>query len=140
MMEGGHEIVVDLEQKICACRKWQLTGIPCYHACACIFFQKQSPLDYMHQCYKKKTYMEVYNHVLEPVSGEQFWEETNHTPMLPPLVKIAPGRPKKNRSKKNDVVESRESDPSRLKRTGTSVKCSYCGEWKHNTRSCKSRV
>ncbi|XP_074323023.1 uncharacterized protein LOC141659972 [Apium graveolens] len=75
MMEGGHEIVVDLGQKICACRKWQLTGIPCYHACVCIFFQKQSPLDYMHECYKKKTYMEVYNHVLEPVNGEQFWEK-----------------------------------------------------------------
>lgn len=140
MIEGGHEIIVDLGQKTCDCRKWQLIGMPCYHACSCIFFLKQSPLDYMHECYKKKTYMEVYFNVLEPINGEKFWEETNTTPMLPPLVKIAAGRPRKNRSKKNDIVESRKSDPNRLKRTGTSLRCSYCGESKHNMRSCNMRV
>ena len=39
MTEGGHEIVVDLDAKTCACRKYDLTGIPCFHACACIHWR-----------------------------------------------------------------------------------------------------
>ena len=43
MTEEGHQIVVDLKKHICACNKWQLTGIPCFHVCACIFFSKRKP-------------------------------------------------------------------------------------------------
>ncbi|KAK1385308.1 hypothetical protein POM88_023043 [Heracleum sosnowskyi] len=39
--------------------------------------------------------------------------------------------------KKNDIVNTRETDPTRLKRGGTSLTCSNCNEWGHNIRSCK---
>ena len=29
MTDGGHEIVVDLDSKSCAYRKYDLTGLPC---------------------------------------------------------------------------------------------------------------
>ncbi|GAA0158245.1 hypothetical protein LIER_15326 [Lithospermum erythrorhizon] len=32
----ANQCVVDLEKRCCTCRKWQLTGIPCKHACASI--------------------------------------------------------------------------------------------------------
>lgn len=140
MTEGGHQIVVNLKERTCACRKWQLTGIPCFHACSCIFFQKQSPLDYMHECYKTSRFKQVYSHLLEPINGEEFWEDTLETPLLPPKVRVAPGRPKKKRDKKSDVPQTRENDPHMLKRTGTSLQCSHCREWGHNQRSCKIRV
>lgn len=57
--EGGHEPVVDLFLRTCTCRKWDLTGIPCYHACACITF-KNDPWDiHVRDCYKKEMYMKV---------------------------------------------------------------------------------
>lgn len=57
--EGGHELVVDLFKKSCTCRKWDLTGIPCYHACACINF-RNDPWDiHINACYKKDQYMKV---------------------------------------------------------------------------------
>lgn len=40
MSAGGHEIVVNLAENTCACRKGQITGIPWFHACSCIFFSK----------------------------------------------------------------------------------------------------
>ena len=36
MSERGHDIVVDFDTKTCACKKYELSGLPCYHACACI--------------------------------------------------------------------------------------------------------
>ena len=140
MSVGGHEVVVDLKQKRCACRKWQLTGIPCFHAVACIQFQKLDPLDFIHECYSTERYLQVYNHILEPISGEQFWEHTEQEAPLPPIKKVAPGRPKKKREKKNDVVQPRENNPHMMKRTGTTLRCSNCGEWEHNVRTCPKEV
>ena len=138
--DQGEDDMFDLQNQTCACRKWQLTGIPCFHACSCILFQKQSPLDYMHQCHNREWYLRVYSHVLEPINGEQYWEETHETPLLPPNIKVAPGRPKKNRDKKNDIPQTRPNDPTMLKRQGTSGRCTWCKEWGHNTRTCKAKV
>ena len=140
MTDGGHEIVCDLKNRRCACNKWQLTGIPCFHACACIFFQKESPLEYMHECHKRSWYLQVYSHVLEPINGPEFWEQTNETPLLPPVKKVAPGRPKKKRDSRSDVIETREKDPTMMKRTGTSIECAHCKGVGHNVRTCKKKV
>ena len=140
MSVGGHEVVCDLKQKTCACRKWQLSGITCYHAVACIYFRKLDPLDFIHDCYRKKTYLQVYGHILEPISGEPYWEVTEQEGPLPPIKRIAPGRPKKNRDKKNDQVQTRANDPTMLKRVGTSLKCGHCGQWEHNVRGCPLKV
>ena len=93
MSEGGHEIVVDLKNRNCACKRWQLTGIPCHHACACIFFQKHNPQDYIHPYYERQRFIDLYSNLLEPINGEEFWEATNQQQILPPLVRVAPGRP-----------------------------------------------
>ncbi|WOH05452.1 hypothetical protein DCAR_0624868 [Daucus carota subsp. sativus] len=93
----------------------------------------------MHECHKKEYYLRVYGHILEPLNGEEFWEETFETPILPPKTRTAPGRPKKKRDKKSDIVQTRENNPSMLKRTGTSLKCSYCSEWGHNARTCQTK-
>ncbi|KAK1388111.1 hypothetical protein POM88_016289 [Heracleum sosnowskyi] len=49
------------------------------------------------------------------------------------------GRPKKKKDKTNDIVEKRASDPTMMKRTRTSLKCGWCNEWGHNTRTCNSK-
>ena len=114
--------------------------MPCFHAVACIFFQKLDPVDFIHECHKKDIYLEVYSHLLEPINGEEQWDVTEQESPLPPVKKIAPGRPKKNRDKRNDVVEARADNPTMLKRKGTSLQCSICKQWGHNMRNCQTKV
>ena len=45
---------------------------------------------------------------------------------MPPKFRVASGRPKKNKNKTNDVVETRKYDPTMLKRIGTSLQCTWC--------------
>lgn len=130
-------MVVDLEAHKCACKKWELSGIPCYHACACIAWSKKAFEPFIHQSYSKDMFLTCYQFIVEPICGEEEWEETSFPKPLPPQVKPQIGRPKKKRNKRNDVVGT---DPTRLKRQNTKVKCSYCTEYSHNARTCPARV
>ncbi|XP_074362844.1 uncharacterized protein LOC141703148 [Apium graveolens] len=137
MTGGGYEMVVDLEAHKCACKKWELSGIPCYHACACIAWSKKGYEPFIHQCFTKDLFLECYKYIVEPICGEEKWTETPYPKPLPPEVKPQTGRPKKKRSKKNDVVGV---DATRLKRQNTTVKCTYCTEYGHNTRTCPAKT
>lgn len=136
MTSGGHEIVVDLEAKTCACRKYDLTGLPCYHACACIHWKNLNLNDYIHKAYTKDMYLACYQHTLEPITSEQYWEKTGIPGPLAPLIKVQPGRPKKKRSQKNDIPD----DATKLRRKGVIIVCNYCKERGHNARTCLAKV
>lgn len=136
MTDGGHEIVVDLEEKSCACRKYDLTGLPCYHACACIQWKNLRLVDYIHKTYTKDMYLATYDHTLEPINSEHYWEKTNLPGPLPPVIKVQPGRPKKKRDSRNDAP----ADPTKLRRQNTNVFCRYCKEKGHNSRTCPAKV
>ena len=49
---GVSTYAVNLKQKTCACRKWDLTGIPCCHVIACIWFNKKDPEEYVSSYYR----------------------------------------------------------------------------------------
>ncbi|XP_016647160.1 PREDICTED: uncharacterized protein LOC107880369 [Prunus mume] len=55
-MEGG-QYAVDLGTRSCSCMRWDLCGIPCSHAIACISRRRQDPFDYVDECYKKAAYL-----------------------------------------------------------------------------------
>lgn len=48
---GNETYVVNLKQDICACRKWDLTGIPCCHAITYIWQNKKQPEEYASEYY-----------------------------------------------------------------------------------------
>ena len=48
---GGAQYVVYLKNKTCSCRLWQLSGIPCNHAMACIHRSKGSVLEHVDECF-----------------------------------------------------------------------------------------
>lgn len=58
---GGYEMVVDIFNKTCACNKWQLSGIPCFHVVACYHSRNMDPVQGIHQCYSKEMYLKVFN-------------------------------------------------------------------------------
>ena len=44
--------VVKLDEKTCACRRWELSGLPCSHAIACMWAARRVPEEYVHQSYR----------------------------------------------------------------------------------------
>ena len=57
-----------------------------------------------------------------------------------PSRKLLLGGQKKKRDSRNDVVETREKDPTTMKRTGSSIECAHCKGVGHNVRTCKKKV
>ena len=64
---GGH--VVDLTKKECTCRIWDLTGIPCKHRVTVIYKNCEHPEDYLHDCFLKEAYLDIYSEIIHPMSG-----------------------------------------------------------------------
>ncbi|XP_022030248.1 uncharacterized protein LOC110931151 [Helianthus annuus] len=126
------DVTVDLENKTCTCRKWQLRGYPCKHVCAVAGFLHKNAEDYVDPCYHKETYMRTYEYSIPPLPSEKFWPKVDY-PMDPPPIKKAPGRPKKNR--KRDPHEDPKK-PGKLIKHGVIMTCGICGERGHNKRKC----
>ena len=52
VIRDNDNFFVNLEKKTCACRRWDLSSIPCYHAIACIYFAKRVPENYISDAYR----------------------------------------------------------------------------------------
>ncbi|KAG5604224.1 hypothetical protein H5410_025716 [Solanum commersonii] len=75
---------VDLEKRACSCRKWTFTGIPCKHAIAAIWANREDTLDYVHDSYKVETYRKIYENAIFSMNDRQIWPKSNKLPPLPP--------------------------------------------------------
>ncbi|KAL0370942.1 UNVERIFIED_CONTAM: hypothetical protein Sangu_0412300 [Sesamum angustifolium] len=141
----GSQHCFDLGAKSCSCRKWQLSGIPCKHACCAIYHQKQDPIDYVADCYSVDTYRKVYEPAIQPMSHEGLWSESLIIPPLPPNFGRGPGRPAKARRREADEPTMKNKKKSnkkqvlKLRRHQTTVHCRTCGEPGHNTAKCPER-
>ncbi|XP_070667339.1 uncharacterized protein [Malus domestica] len=96
---GGDQFVVDLTERTCSCRGFNLTSLPCSHAIAAINYKRDKPEYYVDVCYSKVMYLEIYGHLIQPMNGMSMWEVTENPPIQPPLYTKQPGRPKKKRNK-----------------------------------------
>ncbi|GJW42155.1 RNA-directed DNA polymerase, eukaryota [Tanacetum coccineum] len=70
-----NQVVVNLANRSCTCRKWEVSGIPCKHAVACIFnmndngMQVGLPKNWVHQLMRLQTWKTVYSFKINPVPG-----------------------------------------------------------------------
>ena len=48
----SNKYAVELKDKHCACRRWDLTGTPCWHAIACMFYNHTNPEEFVDTCYR----------------------------------------------------------------------------------------
>ncbi|KAL2939767.1 Chromodomain-helicase-DNA-binding protein 3 [Bienertia sinuspersici] len=128
-------LTVDLDARKCTCRKWDLNGIPCCHAVACIFFCHGNAVDYVHESYKREMYLKTYSGTIPPLEGERHWPRVN-MPIDPPPIKVGPGKPRKNRVK--DPHENPKKQ-GKLTRHGIEMTCSSCQRKGHNKRSCPNK-
>ena len=132
--KDGNQFEVDMKNKTCSCRKWQLTGIPCCHGCQAILSINAEPETYMNDCFKKDTYMRAYSHLMCPMKGSKEWPIAQQVKLFPPKARRMPGRPKKHRRREADE----EGSGTRLSKKGIVMKCSRCLLIGHNKATCKT--
>ncbi|XP_021834856.1 uncharacterized protein LOC110774604, partial [Prunus avium] len=134
---GGTQVVVDLRNRSCSCRQWDLTGIPCKHACAAIGQLNGNHISYVHDYYKKEAFMKAYKPMVHPMPSQDLWPKTNFPPLLPPKFHKQPGRPKKSRiSLAGEPSSSSNPKAKHLPRYNLEIKCSICKQAGHNKRKC----
>ena len=83
MKSGLESFIVDLEEKKCSCRKWDIIGIPCCHAISCIFFNREDAEKYVNTSYKRTTYIDYYEPIIEPINGQNMWRPSGLPPVQP---------------------------------------------------------
>ena len=128
--------VVDLTKKECSCRIWDLTGIPCKHGVAAIYKNLEHPEDYLHYCYLKEAYLDVYSEIIHLMPSQDEWIKSGHLPPQPPHFLRPPERLKKLRRRDSDEPRN----PYKISRMNRQIKCGKCNKVGHNSRSCNAGI
>ncbi|XP_062080604.1 uncharacterized protein LOC133785374 [Humulus lupulus] len=100
--ETDGSFVVDLIALTCTCWKFELNGLPCSHAVAAIWKRGLNVLDYVHDYYKKESFIHAYEVVVQPMPSSGKWTSSSTPPILPPPEYKLPGRPKRSRKREVD--------------------------------------
>ncbi|XP_051152715.1 uncharacterized protein LOC127266501 [Andrographis paniculata] len=129
------QYTVNVKDRTCSCRKWDLTDIPCKHAVSVIWCRGEDPLAYVHKCYFVSTYKKSYAYPILPLSGLDLWEKTVKEAPLPPVEKKNVGRPDEDLGGdvQNTVCFDASSQPSIRESDNLTMDI---GDAPSTTRSC----
>ena len=127
--------IVDINSKTCDCRRWQLTGVPCSHAIACLRHERIKPKSVLPACYSVQTFNTAYGFNIWPCRDQRQWEKVDGPQVQPPLYEKKVGRPPKSRKKQPHEVQGKNGP--KFSKHGVTVHYSYCTEANHNSAGCK---
>ncbi|GJT45153.1 multidrug resistance-associated protein 5 [Tanacetum coccineum] len=116
--DGYEGFKVDKRLRTCTCMGWQLTGLPCQHRFASIYFLHKDPKEYVSEWYTKERFVSSYNHYIEGVNVMDQWPITSYQNPKPPIIRRMPGRPPHKR--KRDVSEN-DGNRTRISSASASV-------------------
>ena len=133
---GDEAFCVNLQNKVCNCRMWELSGVPCVHAVAgYLHIGKEVDLGVSYW-YSQEAWFNAYQFSIKPVLGSKYWKRTNDELPLPPLFRKMPGRPQKQRRKSAD--ENNGTQGTQVSRVGRQMTCSNCWQKGHNKAGCQN--
>lgn len=132
--------IVDIRNRCCLCRGWQLYGLPCAHAVAALLSCRQNVHRFTESCFTVATYRKTYSQTIHPIPDKSLWKELSEgdpnaskaiveATINPPKSLRPPGRPRKKRV--------RAEDRGRLKRV---VHCSRCNQTGHFRTTCAAPI
>jgi len=127
---------VDLQQKTCSCRYWQLAGLPCCHAISSIYWKTNVLDDYIADCFRVEHFKNTYAHCLEPLEGIEGWPISDRPKLRAPGYIKMPGRPKKERTRE----PTEKPKATKMSRVGTVIRCGKCKGTGHNASTCGRRT
>nr|GEW16300.1 pentatricopeptide repeat-containing protein [Tanacetum cinerariifolium] len=134
VMRGSDAFKVDEKAKTCSCRMWQLLGLPCAHAIACIFKLNKMVEDYVSECFRKDMYIKAYSQYLKLMDGITFWPDCSHmSRVLGHIPKKMPRRPRKKRIR----APHENKSTYKISRAGVEMTCHNCVEKGHSKKGCK---
>ncbi|XP_072957647.1 uncharacterized protein [Typha angustifolia] len=131
--------IVDIRNRCCLCRGWQLYGLPCAHGVAALVSCRQNVHRYTESCFTVATYRKTYSQTIHPIPDKSLWNELSDAGqngenkleifINPPKSLRPPGRPRKKRV--------RAEDRGRIKRV---VHCSRCNQTGHFRTTCAAPI
>lgn len=130
--------IVNLQNRCCSCRRWQIYGIPCAHTAAALLSCGEDARLYAEDCFSIRKYCEAYSQTIHPIPDRSMWNELaegteagakTNIIIRPPKTRRPPGRPKKK-------VLRLES----LKRPKRVVQCGRCHLLGHSQKKCPMPV
>jgi hypothetical protein len=135
--------VVDIRNRCCLCRGWQLYGAPCAHGVAALLSCRQNVHRYTESCFTVATYRKTYSQTIHPIPDKTLWNEMSdgqgqaeeenismvEVVINPPKSLRPPGRPRKTRVRAEDL--------GRVKRV---VHCSRCNQTGHFRTTCAAPI
>lgn len=131
--------IVDIRNRCCLCRGWQLYGLPCAHAVAALLSCRQNVHRFTESCFTVATYRKTYSQTIHPIPDKSLWKEISENDLNankaleviinPPKSLRPPGRPRKRRV--------RAEDRGRVKRV---VHCSRCNQTGHFRTTCAAPI
>ena len=130
--KGYQSYGVSLQHKVCQCRMWELSGIPCVHVVASYMHVGSDIEQGVSNWYSREAWFNAYQFSIKPVFGTNMWKRTNDVPPLPPIIRKMPGRPQKQR-----IKDPGETSGSQVSRVGRTMTCKNCWEKGHNKTSYK---
>nr|KAJ0213062.1 hypothetical protein LSAT_V11C400179330 [Lactuca sativa] len=93
------ETRVDLGKQSYTCRLWEISGIPCVHACVTMNHTQQQPETLISSWFSKEKFAETYKGNMMSLNGSKMWAKTPFAKPLPPSSRRMPERPKTKRRK-----------------------------------------
>jgi hypothetical protein len=123
---------VDLQERTCTCRRWQVTGLPCTHAlCIITSIRGYNIEDYVHEYYSVAKFKKAYEKSVKPMTDRTQWPEVNiDFKLWPPILKRAADRPRERRIK--SVAEGGNGKRS--------IRCRRCKGFGHMAKTCNEYV
>nr|XP_009622357.1 uncharacterized protein LOC104113777 [Nicotiana tomentosiformis] len=127
----GKKYNKELEDNRTLSQKMRLDELPCPHALAALRHRNKSYENYCSPYYTRESLLQTYEIPVDSLPNESKWNVPEHITeevVKPPTGKRQPGRPKKQRYKPYDEVNTKK------------YKVSYgnCGPERHNKRSCRN--
>ncbi|KAL8462897.1 hypothetical protein ACS0TY_033778 [Phlomoides rotata] len=136
---NGGQYTVDLNQRRCSCRAWQLCGIPCTHAICAILGEQLELEDFVHDYYTVAMYKESYKFSINGISYDTLWGQSLFIPPLPPDfgIKRVKGRVSKKRRLEDGEKQSKVKKRGiYMRRQQLTITCKKCGGKGHNSKGC----
>ncbi|KAL5564231.1 hypothetical protein UlMin_027395 [Ulmus minor] len=132
-VKGGElEGVVDIFNKTCTCKEFDIDKLPCVHAVAAAHHAQVSVYNLVSPYYTKEYYLLAYGETIYPVGSQSQWDVPNEVVtriVLPREVKEKKrGRPKTSRFPSVGEFRKRKN------------RCGKCGAYGHYKKKCNSQI